>query len=224
MLRELASAVGDVYEQLDATVARFAGCNSFGCPPGCGTCCQSEKVEATVLEMLPLAFHLFESHQAELLLKRLEAIGTIKQCILYRFDWSQDGKWGCSQYQHRAVVCRLFGYAGNRGKDGARRFALCRHMKPDVASGGSLVDRQLRGADFDLAEMPLFAEAGMAITALHPGMGTDRKPINEALMAALFKVGMYLDYSAPAVTASTQPELPPEKPLAPLGGRRKRAA
>jgi Fe-S-cluster containining protein len=188
MLQELELQVLEVYELLDATVAAFAGRNGLSCPQGCGQCCLSEKVEVTILECLPLAFWLFRNGQAELILQRLAANGDDKPCVLYRADLTRAGLWGCSQYDKRPVVCRLFGFAGNVDRQGIARLAICRVMKEAAGPGEFVV-----AADDPSTPMPLFAEAGLRITALHPGLGTVRLPINDALHQALLKVGMILD-------------------------------
>jgi uncharacterized protein len=187
MLQELASQVQEVYAALDAAVAVFAERSGLRCPQGCGHCCLSEKVEATILECLPLAFLLFRTSQAEKMLRHLEEHEGEKPCVLYRPDLTGAGLWGCSQYGTRTVVCRLFGFAGNKDRNGVARLALCRIMKEAGDVGGDIVTIERD------VPMPLFVEAGLRITALHPGLGTLRLPINVALHQALLKVGMVLD-------------------------------
>lgn len=220
MLRELAFQVVEVYRILDRAVAGFAARTGLCCPDGCGDCCRSEKVEATVLECLPLAFELFYTLQAELILKRLEKNNAQKQCVLYRPDYTAAGLWGCTQYRHRAVVCRLFGFAGNRDRLGNAQLAMCRVMKQKTRVNAYEID-----LDDPHAPLPLFTDAGLRITALHPGLGTVRMPINMALREALLKVGMLLELSG--ATISDQPfdhEQPPTKPLVPHSPPGRRAA
>jgi Fe-S-cluster containining protein len=221
MLQELEFQVLEVYRGLDETVAGFAARTGLACPRGCGHCCRSEKVEATVLECIPLAYELFRTFQAELILKRLLKNGDERRCVLYRSDFTEAGLWGCSHYRHRSVVCRLFGFAGNRDRDGIPRLAMCRVMKdsrgPEAAALG--------GDDGD-ASLPLFSEAGLRITALHPALGVARMPINMALREALQKVGMALDLAAsvPPVPAEDPDEHPPDKPIFPITPFTRRAA
>ena len=191
LLQELEAQVLEVYRLLDAAVAAFAKRSGLSCPQGCGHCCLSEKVEATVLECIPLAFLLFSTSQAERMLQILEENGDDKRCVLYRPNFTKAGLWGCSQYGTRTVVCRLFGFAGNPGRDGVARLALCRAMKD--AAGADQTDVVV---DDPLAPMPHFVDAGLRITSMHPGLGTIRLPINVALRQALFKVGMVLDLQA----------------------------
>ncbi len=220
MLIELEKQVRAIYQILDNQIDAFAAKTSLFCPHGCGECCKSQKVEATVLECIPMAFELFRTNQAELLLKRLERSVDDKQCILFRRDFIEKGEWGCSQYQHRALICRLFGFAGNRDRSGKAVLAMCRIMKP----GRNTFDYDLSD---DNAPMPLFSDAGMRITSLNPAMGSLRLPINQALMQALYKVGIYLDMNTSVqslATSDSDPELPPETPVFPFDTTRKHAA
>ena len=190
LLQELELQVLEEYRMLDVAVAAFAKRSGLSCPQGCGHCCLSEKVEATVLECIPLAFLLFRIAQVEPMLQVLEENGDDKRCVLYRPDLTRAGNWGCSQYGTRTVVCRLFGFAGNPDRNGVARLALCRVMKAAGADQAEIVTND------PLALMPLFVDAGLRITAMHPGLGTVRLPINVALRQALFKVGMVLDLQA----------------------------
>ena len=218
MLKNLSLQVLTLYSELDIQTTAFACASGIRCPSGCATCCGSENVEATVLEMLPMAFHLFATCQAELLIKRLEIITNSRQCILFRKDHLADGKWGCSQYSHRPLICRLFGFSGIRDRDGNPKFALCRYMQGRV----NMEEAHMQSA---LADMPVFSDAGMKITSLHPSLGTDRIPVNEALSAALYKVGMYVSYTeSNTADGMENPELPPDKPVSPITPAPKKVA
>lgn len=191
MLLALESQVLEVYRFVDAAVAGFAERSRLSCPQGCGHCCLSDRVEATILECIPLAFLLFRTAQAEPMLQRLEENGDGKRCVLYSPDRTRDGFWGCTQYQMRPVVCRLFGFAGNHGRDGKAGLVMCRVMK--AASGAGRADIVTGDAS---TPMPFFADAGLHITTLHPGLGTVRLPVNAALRQAIMKVGVALDLQA----------------------------
>lgn len=209
MLNQLAAEVLLICAELDAQVAAFIAASGLHCPQGCGECCCSDKVEATVLEMLPLAFALFADGQAELLIKRLEKVNGRGECLLHRPDLAGPGAWPCTCYSHRGVVCRLFGFAGNLDRGGTPRLALCRVLRQADLSG----ENPLPLEEEVLALMPLFSEAGMRITALHPGLGTIRLPINSALLEALQKVGIALELGAGRQwDGDEQPIAPPDEP------------
>lgn len=220
MLQELDLQVMEVYRVLDTAVAGFSSRTGLSCTEGCGHCCLSETVEATVLECIPLAFELFRTFQAELILKRLEKNGDEKLCILYRSDYTETGLWGCTQYKHRSVVCRLFGFSGNRDREGIPQLAMCRVMKENTSNPVGAIE-----LDDPDTPMPIFVDAGLRITTLHPGLGTERMQINLALREALLKVGMMLDLTAPVSPAkSDDPEIPPNEPLLPRPTVDRRAA
>lgn len=202
MLQELESQILELYGEVDRAVNRYRRATGLSCPGGCVQCCNSEKVEATAAEMLPLAYHLFRTNQAELLMKQLE-IEEGKQCLLFRPELSTTASGGCSQYPYRALVCRLFGYAGNHDRNGRPQLARCREMK------------QLPSEDLlnkNMTAMPLFTTYGIAITALHPALGTRRQPINEALYTALAKVGLFLAFTAEPATTNVGIDLTPDSP------------
>jgi Fe-S-cluster containining protein len=213
MLQKLEVQVMELYHRADQAVAEYKVLTELSCPAGCVHCCNSEKVEATVLEMIPLAYHLFKTNQAELLLKRLEKSES-SCCILFRPDLVGTTGGGCSQYTHRALVCRLFGFAGNLDRTGVARLALCRVMKESMSSS---FESSYNG------NMPIFHDFGFAVTTMHPALGDHRLPINHALGEALLKVGLHLDLEGPppSGTSSDSPRNEPfDRPFQP----RRRAA
>ncbi|BDD86486.1 hypothetical protein DPPLL_08510 [Desulfofustis limnaeus] len=204
MLPDLVVRVLEVYAQADQAVHRYRTATGLRCPSGCVSCCHSPKVEATTLELIPLAFHLFRSNQAELLLKRIDKQHQAEHCILFRPDLAPEFGGGCSHYPYRALVCRLFGFAGAEDREGTPRLAHCRVMKEMYHLGPGPTD--------ETAPLPLFHTFGVAITALHPHLGAVRRPINQAIAEALQKVGLYLDLCPPDDHDHSR-DLPPEKPL-----------
>lgn len=216
MLQKLEFQVLELYGAADQAVAAYQQVSGLSCPGGCVLCCYSEKVEATVLEMIPAAFHLFRTGQAELILKRIEKQDGSRQCILFRPDLSRPDAGGCTLYPFRALICRLFGFAGNTDRNGVAQLARCRNMP--------LVTPALQQAiPVHSLTMPLFHTYGLAITAMHPNLGTLRKPINEALCEALAKVGLIRDLKTiPAEI--TEIDLPPDAPLTTPTRPRKKAA
>ncbi len=214
MLPELKTQVLSIFAEADRAVTMFRQHTGLSCPPGCAACCRSERVEATVVELLPLAFHLFQTHQAELMLKRLDRTHNSPCCILFRPDLAESNGGGCSHYPFRALVCRLFGFAGTHDRTGAPRFARCRVMPaPAIPAQAHLSTPR--------SVMPIFHEFGMVVTTLHPDLGTTRRPINDAIREALLKVGLFLTYNEPVAAERDDNGLPPEKPLgSPLKPRR----
>jgi len=219
MLQKLESLVLELYQEVDRAVTAYREVTGLQCPAGCLQCCFSEKVETTVLEMLPVAFHLFRTSQAELIMKRIEKAYISQQCILFRPDLQPTEGGGCSQYPYRALVCRLFGFAGNIDREGIPQLAKCRHMPHRESIPG-----KGKNDPHQHAVMPLFHGFGIALTAIHPDLGAVRKPINEALFEALAKVGLLLDLQTIPQDISERIDLPPDSPATPTPSPRKKAA
>nr|WP_321466355.1 YkgJ family cysteine cluster protein [uncultured Desulfobulbus sp.] len=181
-LNDLSAQVMGLFEELDARTAQFRTVSGLQCPTGCGACCLSHKVEATVLEFLPLAMSLLGSDAGDQLLDRLSQPGLASHCVLYDSE-GQEGH--CSAYAHRGVVCRLFGFAGILDRHRMPQLAACKVMR---AADPPMVARAEELIALEPTLLPLFTEAGVRLSAMDPGLGAKRLPINEALREALAKV------------------------------------
>src|SRR6267154_5256493 len=107
-LEEKIKSVEAVFEKLDAEISTFQSATSLHCKFGCGKCCFKPDIEATTLEFLPFAWHLYQSQQAEEWLARLND-SDAEICLI--LNPTQGGSGLCSQYPHRGLICRLFGYS-----------------------------------------------------------------------------------------------------------------
>ena len=56
---ESVARVESLFEKLDQEIAAFQGETTLHCAWGCGKCCFKADIEATILEFLPFANHLF---------------------------------------------------------------------------------------------------------------------------------------------------------------------
>ena len=102
-LRELSRRVEAVYGEIATTFSAYQQQRGLHCRTGCGECCLQPTIEATVLEMLPLALHLFDQGKAEQTLTQLEELTEPQGCFFYQ-KLSFDSKQGqCTVYQHRPV-------------------------------------------------------------------------------------------------------------------------
>jgi hypothetical protein len=88
-------------------------------------------IEASPLEFLPWAFHIFLNGDAEKVLDELE-IKTSTICHIYNPLTLLDKVNGsCSNYSYRGLICRLFGYAATKDKYGQLRLATCKIIKTE---------------------------------------------------------------------------------------------
>jgi len=165
-----------LYAAVDAAAAALAVATGLACPSGCGACCETSPPHVTVGDVAPIAVDLVARGAAEPVLARIDALPERGACALY-----EPGRpaGGCTAYELRPVVCRLFGFAAVRDKHGAPHLAACRvharetpevvaRAQAHVAAGG---------------EVPMFADWQ---GAAHDGDGgAALHPINVALARAL---------------------------------------
>jgi hypothetical protein len=94
----LNSEILRIYRSIDRNSKRIQRAASLSCPKGCGLCCKTQKIEATILEMLPLAEAIFENKEEETILLRVENL--IEQndfsCALFSLDADIPGNGKCT--------------------------------------------------------------------------------------------------------------------------------
>ena len=121
--------VEHLFERLDGEISKFQSDTNLHCIAGCGKCCTTPNIDASPLEFLPWAFHLFLNGDAETVLAKLK----VKQssiCHIYQPLSLLDSNSGsCGDYQYRGLICRLFGYGATKDKYGALRLATCKIIK-----------------------------------------------------------------------------------------------
>lgn len=182
-LRELSRRVEAVYGEMAETFSSYQQNSGLSCRSGCGECCTQPTIEATVLEMLPLALHLFDQGKAEQTLTQLEELLEVSSCFFYQ-RLSFDGKQGqCSVYQQRPSICRVFGVAGYRDKLGKASLSVCKIIKSDKTE-------KYQQHLIMLGEQPppMMMSAKEQVNELDYSLGSKHYPINEAMRLALEKV------------------------------------
>lgn len=186
-MHDVVSSLQEYYAELDKVILGFQQKSGLHCLAGCGACCRNPNVETTVLELLPMAFHLWQNGLAPAI---MELLGTTRpfSCILYQPEEGNPDKGKCGAYPFRPLICRLFGYAISKDKTGEARLSTCKRIKeafPDtVRYAESLIENG--------EELPVFSECWLRLVGEYPELAVNRLPINRALMQALDKVGLYL--------------------------------
>jgi uncharacterized protein len=125
------------YRILDKAIARFQAATGIYCPDGCGICCLEWWVEASILEVLPLALEIYSRRQEE------EVFASIQEkeghqdfrCVLLLREPPQDAKGLCGYYDFRPFLCRLFGFASRKNKLNRPEFSPCRIMRSTDPDG-----------------------------------------------------------------------------------------
>jgi len=181
-LKQLSLQVETVFADIGQSYAQYQRDRGLFCRSGCGECCLHPGIEATVLEMLPLAYSLVEQNEAE---RTLDALAEQQQdgCFFYQRH-SADGKMGqCSVYQKRPGICRLFGAAGYNGREGEIQLSVCKNIKADhpVAYADTLIA-------LESDPPPMIRNGKEQIRQIDYELGGINYPINEAMRQALEKV------------------------------------
>lgn len=180
--------VEKLFFQLDQESVHFKKNSGLSCVVGCGRCCSTPTVEASPLEFLPWAFHLFLNDEAKNTLALLNQTQD-KTCILYKSLTSiHQGK--CSNYKYRGLICRLFGFAANTDKYGNLRMTTCKIIKEGQHKEYNSTSQAIAKGLY----VPVFTDYYMQLNQIDFHLGNLILPINKALKMALEEVLQYYAY------------------------------
>lgn len=197
--------------------ARSRADPAFGCPSGCGSCCDVFVPDILPAEADYLALWLLAMRPglaAAVLAGGWGAALGPGGCPL-REPAPAKGQGHCGAYGARPLVCRLFGFSGVISKRGLASFALCKHAKALPGrrersfEGGAL-------ADAFGAEPPLMSDYGERLVALDPDSAGERLPLPELLPRALARVGLLLSMARAAEGGHNDDGGAPPEPNAPM--------
>ncbi len=182
-LRDTASQLMLLNAEIAQTYSHYQNERKLFCRSGCGECCLHPGIEASVLEMLPLALYLYDQGQAESTLEALLQHEEKAGCFFYKAS-SEDRKSGqCSVYPYRPAVCRMFGAAGYRGREGEVLLSICKVIKADEPEAVIAAQQSLSSQT-----PPMMRNHKALIAQLDYELSKENMPIKQATVAALEKV------------------------------------
>ncbi len=182
--------VEQLFDRLENEITAFQCETKLYCPPGCGKCCTTPDIDASPLEFLPWALHLFLNGKAEEMLAELND-KTITNCHIYRPLTVLDRTNGsCSNYRYRGLICRLFGYAANRDKYGKLRLASCKIIKEEQQENHADAQNAISKGLY----VPVFTDYYMQLAQIDYRMASVILPVNKALKMAIEEVLQYYAY------------------------------
>lgn len=179
--------VNALFDELDSQISRFQSATSLHCGFGCGKCCFKPDIEATILEFLPFALHLYREGLAEEWYHRLQET-TSTVCLI--LNPTQSGAGLCSEYAHRGLICRLFGYSARTNKHGKKELVTCTIIKTEQSDAFS---RATEGIDGGLP-VPVMSQFYFQLMAIDADLSREFYPINTAIRKALETVMQYYAY------------------------------
>jgi Fe-S-cluster containining protein len=176
-----------VFQKLDAEIARFQSSTGMHCTFGCGKCCFKPDIEATPLEFLPFALHLYQDGLADQWYEKLTT-GEDSLCLILNPTSAAAGL--CSEYKHRGLICRLFGYSARTTKYDKKELVTCQVIKTEQPEE---YRKGMEVAEHD-GQVPVMSQYYMQLHAIDPEMTTQFYPINVAIRKALESVMHYYAY------------------------------
>lgn len=181
------------YAALDEDLVQFHSEAKYGCLSGCSKCCHSPNIEATILELLPLAFALYKENTAEKTYDKLLNNNADSLCALYEPILTGLRKGACSAYPYRALVCRLFGSSFTRDKIGRPVLLTCKDIKAEHADAHEEITLKAQAG----LPVPLANNYYTQLTDIDYHLTLKQYPINEAMRLAIEMVLNHFHYSEP---------------------------
>lgn len=172
-----------LYQDIDEVITMIKTWFAVACPPGCGVCCDthSDKIEASITEMLPLCVYLYENKTYQSWLDRANQ----ERCIFYS-QASLQGRTGCCMvYDYRPLVCRLFGFTFMKDKYGGVMPVACSVLKRTF-------NEKIPSNKVPIKAYPELRSFSLQSMMLDP-FGGKRYPINEAFINAMEYVILKID-------------------------------
>ncbi|MFC4872259.1 YkgJ family cysteine cluster protein [Negadavirga shengliensis] len=189
-LHDKSLEVQGIFEELEVEARQFLEKSQLQCLAGCGRCCTKPDIFATVLEFLPMALHAYQNGSAYSLLETINNASNTDVCIIFKQMISANDRGFCTDYRNRGLICRLFGQAARRDKNGNLELLTCKSIKEDKKDQYM----QAQNAINESLPVPISSHYYQRLHNIDPSLGHETFPINTALKKALEMVLMYENY------------------------------
>jgi len=186
-LENLLFRINAAYDEIDNSLKEFKNISGISCPPGCGNCCEYPRIEASILEFLPLAKFLWDTDKALKIYQQIEAHKTT--CIFYKNNIENPDKWRCSVYKYRGYICRMFGFMLIRDKNDKLKFNTCNTIRRDYTNNIELLELN----NYPRRYLPVTPDTSYKFYNIAPELSYKKYPINQAIKFAIEKVYYYRD-------------------------------
>lgn len=141
---------------------------------GCHACCLKNDIMASPLEFLPLAYDLCRKGIAD---KVYDRMGKLKENVPCFFLSLTNKEGGCTQYENRGLICRLFGFSSNTDKENNPRLITCKKIK-DTQTYRNLTAAIIK-------KSPEFRDFYIQFEAIDFFMAGEQLQINDAIRRAI---------------------------------------
>lgn len=186
-LEEKVEAVEQVFKKLDDEISTFQTWSALHCKFGCGKCCFKPDIEASILEFLPFALHLYNNNQA---LEWLDKLKKSDSSVCLILNPTTEAAGLCSEYIHRGLICRLFGYSARTNKYNQSELITCQTIKSEQKDQFDNAVREISAG----RKIPIMSQYYMQLQALDFDLTREFFPINVAISKAIETVLHYYAY------------------------------
>ncbi|MDP2337276.1 MAG: YkgJ family cysteine cluster protein [Bacteroidota bacterium] len=192
-----------IFKQLDKETEKFSKQSGLTCLTNCNLCCMKKGLEANVLEFLPLAYYLVKNSLHEAALDLLDT--DPEHCINLAKTQIQGVTEGCSNYEHRGLICRLFGNSAVKVKNTKLAVYTCALMKNEYPEEFKLSMERINNG----MNIPVVSDYYYQVYFIDSQLANDYNPINVSIQKAIEQVAYYFSNKPvrkPKVKRSPQTE------------------
>lgn len=187
MLFKKIRQVENIFKSIDKSISRLKHVSGMECVPFCIECCKNPDIETTVLEFLPLAYHLYKIDKFDEILDKINNSPDNLICVLLNPDLFKERIGGCSEYPYRGLICRTFGFSIRENKNNIPELVTCKYIKnknlEEYQSALTYISRYKR--------IPLLRKYALKFLNIDVDMANRYYPINTAIKLAIEKVCFY---------------------------------
>lgn len=198
---EMLAGLDAVYTTIEKQESEWKTASGITCTGGCGTCCVAFEPDVLDCEALYLALWLIENEPAAARAIRdrtypMERTDNPAGCFLY----DPENSYHCTVYGGRCIICRLFGYTGDHGKDNNTRWKPCRFLPEAILKSHNppLEHRQYESAELTqlfTSLPPVMSDIMSQVLPLSPGSSGKTRPLREILPEAVQRMQFILMYN-----------------------------
>ena len=204
-------SLDQVYKEIEEAESKWMEKCPIHCVEGCGMCCVHFEPDIYEVEALYLAAWLLY-HQRERALQIMEGnffenvLDKENGCLLFDVD----NPYHCTVYGGRALICRLFGYSGDHGKDFSVRWRPCKYLVSIDKNLSASKIKQYSQADLlDVFGIlpPVMSDFTARVLCFLTEGSAAPQPMRKALPTAISKILMLQRYAESSDVESTdEPE------------------
>ncbi|MFP4089239.1 MAG: YkgJ family cysteine cluster protein [Cyclobacteriaceae bacterium] len=189
-IKKKVKAVEKLYSELEQEMQKFRQATQLSCIAGCGKCCFKPDIDATPLEFLPLAYHLYENGLAYEWLDKLRSYQSSQVCIVLQALGTDQRQGKCSSYQQRGLICRLFGFSAAFDKYGNKRLSTCGVIKTETPEAFARAEQWVKEDN----PTPVMRNYYYKLCNIDHRLSEKFYPINQAIRLAIEEVLAYYSY------------------------------